>query len=298
MAIIWFLICNFSINAWSGPPCFLRRSEIADFGKLYHQVALIESDDRVLRSPGTVTADIEKAQARSCCFERPFAGTGIPTKKYITSHGRVTSNATLAFEGDMAIVNRHLFIDKKGHQVANVKNCYLEHIASGEIVQMTDVEYPTFDPKAAGTFSHQDFAVVKLAHTPKGASFLKREDIFIDKEKLANAQIKVVSNYAANNTQGRGNEALTMTNCSRFARYSLGTGEGSNSFATDCDTGKGSSGAQAYLQINQSPKFFGIVQGEYTKVPEGGKYDPLKLTTMITAFDQTLFESFERLKSR
>lgn len=300
--LMLFSIWSFSVTAFGLMPCSVRNTQIKDLGRLYQQVAIIEGDNRFLRTPGDVSrdilVDIENAQARSYCLTRPYTGKGVPNKAYLTSHARMTSNATLAFEGDMAIVNRHLFIDRKAHQLSNIKNCFLEHLASGEIVPMIDVEYPAFDPKGGETYSHRDFAVVKLAHIPHEASFLRTEDILIDNVKQAEVPIKVVSNYANNNSGGRGKEALTMTNCTRFGQYSLPNGEGSNTFGTDCDTGEGSSGAQAYLNVDGSPKLFGIVEGELVKVPQGGKFDPAKLSTMITAFDQTLFDSFERLKSR
>lgn len=292
-----FSICYIFSSASALPPCLLKNSQTREISSLYKEVALIESDNRALRNSGDISDEIEKSQGRIFCLNKKYLKKGVPSKQYMNSHGRSIANATLAFQADMAIVSRHLFINEDGSNKIGARNCYLEHISSGAIVKIDDVEFPDYDPKKPETFNDQDFAVVKLSQAPLGGGFIRGDNIIIDKDPELLRPIKVVSNYATNNSQGRGNEALTMTDCQRILQYSFSTGQPSNMYGTDCDTGDGSSGAQAYLKVEDKLKMFGIVSGDIKDLKDGGKFDPNALTTIVSGFDNTLFDSVKKLKN-
>ncbi|WP_210213624.1 hypothetical protein, partial [Mesorhizobium sp. M2A.F.Ca.ET.039.01.1.1] len=67
--------------------------------------------------------------------------------------------------------------------------------------------------------------------------------------------------------------------------YNFPDGSLSNVAATDCDTGYGSSGAQAYL----GNKVFGIIDGHFDKLPDGAELDVKKHATFITCFDGRIY---------
>ncbi|MBX3023098.1 MAG: hypothetical protein KF799_15590 [Bdellovibrionales bacterium] len=292
-----FLFANLcllaSVAAVALPPC-LPNSQFKNVENLYHEVAIIGPDDREARSASSVAANIEAAQGRAYCLKVPYK-SGVPTKEYLVKNGSA-ANATLSFENDIAIVSRHVFKNQDGSKNYGAANCYFEHVQSGEIIPFVDAAYPKFKAGDFLDWLDSDFAVVRLKSSPKRGKAIPEEDIIEDLEDDRDARVKVISNYARNSKGGK--EALTMTSCYRGGRYQFPDNSLSNVNATDCDTGLGSSGAQAYLEINGKPKWFGIISGEITKAPEGGEMDPRKLSTYLTRFDSRLFQAYQQLKQR
>src|SRR5690606_32562195 len=100
-----------------------------------------------------------------------------------------------------------------GKAASTVDKCYFEHIPSGEIIPLVDVEYaPLLTHKNNVTILHGDFAVVKLQRPAPKAKAIPKEDFFIEDKEDLSAPVKVISNYAANDKDGTP-EALTMTTC-------------------------------------------------------------------------------------
>ncbi|MBX3020886.1 MAG: hypothetical protein KF799_04355 [Bdellovibrionales bacterium] len=276
-----------------------HNSQFQESANLVHQVAIIGEDNREIRKPGSSSGDIEKAQGRVYCIDKPSNKKNtLPqiSKADILKQKPIVANATIALENDVIILNRHIFIESDGRTIAKFENCYFEHIFSGQIIPLVDAEFPPLlaskHPRDRG---HRDFAVARLKTKPKDSSAIPKDMIVIDGGPDFSAPIKVISNYAMN-TKNR--ESLTMTTCKRYGIYDLSSGAQSTNIGTDCDTGGGSSGAQAYIEVGGEPKLFGIVSGELKKVPERGSFDPQKLSTSITMFDESLFESYQRLKGR
>lgn len=294
---LWYL----SISVSGGIPICANKSQFNATSDLYKQVAIIGSDDRKIRKPGDISIDLESAQGRIWCYKKALEKGKVPTRQELDRGGNFAGNATIAFEKDMAIVNRHNFVDAQdSSKTAKVTNCYFEHIKSGEIVQMMDAEFAPLTSKDPTDEINLDFAVVKLNTKIDSATPVMKEDILIETNEDLSAPIKVVSNYAHNNKDGN-KYALTITSCTRAGRYDLPSGNLSNTYATDCDTGEGTSGATATLELNGQPKVFGIVSGETKKIPEGQidvPMDPFALSTAITRFDSSIFDLYERLKNR
>ncbi|MBX3020885.1 MAG: hypothetical protein KF799_04350 [Bdellovibrionales bacterium] len=274
------IICSSKVSQFEAPE------------DLVHKIAIIGKDDRKGRNSDA--SNLEKAQGRAYCVKKPFPKGIVPTLAQIDSVGAVVSNAVVAFEDDMIIVNRHKFIKPDGGSKAKLQNCYFEHIASGEIIPLVDAEYTKQLPGKANS-EHQDYAIVRLKTKPKGAHAIPEDMIIVDNEDDLSKPVTIISNYATNLSN---RNSLTMTTCKRYGRYGLTTGTASSIMATDCDTGDGSSGAQAYIEVNGRPKLFGIISGDIKSIPEGGSFDPNKLSTAISTFDNTLFESYQRLKQR
>ncbi len=292
------IVVFLSPKSHSEIPCeSIRNSQFEDASALLQEVALIGTDDRIERNPGDVVMDIEGAQGRIYCHAAgPVPGQGtIPTLEQLKS-GYTISNATLAFRDDVAIVSRHLFVKRDGGRNRDPKNCFFEHIPSGRIIRITGAEYPAYSQDSKKmTYHHNDVAIVRLSESPEGATFIREEDIDFRTDLSQTWPLKVVSNYAENSRNGN-SFALTMTNCQALATYKLESGRTSNVYATDCDTGQGSSGASAWVMRNGAPKWFGVVSGETTVAPEGGQFSK-DLNTLVTTFDESLRDSYRRLMS-
>lgn len=265
---------------------------------LVHKIAVIGPDDRHNRTPGEIAKDLESAQGRLWCFDNPPPDS--LTKEKMKKLRRGVSNATLAFENNRAIVCRHLFVcADKTKKTFKPENCLFEHVSSGELIPLVSATYSKLKNDNDIDDANSDFALVTLKHTisEDKATALKKEDFFIDTSSSENITdpIKIASNYAANNKDGNP-EALTLTTCKSEGRYNLLSGELANVYGTICDTGEGSSCAQAYREHDGRPKMFGVVTGEMKKKPEGGTFDPEKLSTLVTRFDESIFSLYEKSK--
>lgn len=279
-------------------PCATHNSAFRAANQLTNEIAVIGPDDRDDRHLSDTTTNIEAAQGRIWCVDTFKAKPGqVPTREQLK--GNFVANATLAFDDDMAIVSRHMFIKANGKPNHSLSDCFFEHIASGSISPIKDVEYnrliSTTDKVA---HSHQDFAVIKLNKKMQNGSAIKDEDILIDWDPDLDEKLTVVSNFAANNKSGRSDLALTITRCLRYAVGRLANKSATSVFATDCDTGGGSSAAQAYLFRNNAFKIIGIVTGEVKKAPEGGRFNPSTLSTGVVQFDRSIFELAEKIRGR
>lgn len=293
MVVLWTLVLlGYGVMAL---PCNVANGPFKAQQSLFNTVAVIGPDDRRDRESGDLPENIEAAQARFWCPTAPLrlkAGRLADRNELV---GAVISNATIAFEDDFALINRHPLIKENGQTGNNPKKCYIEHIKSGLFMPIIDAEYPAYKDHSKNMYTHQDIALVRLAQKLPPGSALKDDMFMIDENPNIQERVTVVSNWASNRTN---HESLTITECKRYGLYKLADGRQSNSFGTDCDTGGGSSAAQAYLFRDNRPKMFGIVSSEMKKVPEGGSWDAAKLSTRISKFDSSLFDSVAALRAR
>lgn len=262
---------------------------------LYKTIAVIGPDDRVERTSENTPGDIEKAQARLNCPLKPLSLQGGKLSDKNQLIGAAVANATIAFEDDMALVNRHDFIKEDGRPSRNFRSCYIEHIPSGTFIPIVDAQWPAYKDRSKNMFEHHDIAVVRFKQKlPKGTA-LNDGTFLIENNPNIREKVTVVSNFAENLPNRR---SLTITSCNRFGLYKLANDSQSNIYGTNCDTGQGSSGGQVYVERNGSPKMIGIVSSEVKTNPEGGAWDSKRLSTGIIKFDSTLFETVESMRAR
>lgn len=281
--------------------CAPANSAFRDFQALRQNAALIGEDDRELRGKANTPADVEAAQVRMYCLSPPLRGNAAinPTLADISAKEQRISNGTMAFDDDVAIVPRHVFRKKDGSPGASPKNCYIEHVRTGQIIPVVDAEWPPVPPNSDLTnHRDRDFAVVRLSRKLPLGSHLNKEDIHLDFARNLNTNIQVISNYGDVPGNKFKDDALTITNCKRFGYYSFASNATSNIAGTNCDTGPGSSGSGAYMSVDSRPKMFGLVSGDITDAPPGGTFNFSKLSTLVVNFDQSLFEAYDRLAAR
>lgn len=181
------------------------------------KVARIFEEDRVLRTPGMIPPDRERAQGRILCVPKVPKGS-TPNKAAILKQRYQVANAFLAFEDDVAIVNRHNFMDERGRETFKVTNCFFEHMESGDLVRFVKAEstpQPTTGKSA--DINNEDVAVVELERvpgfgTPQVGKSIPVEDIEIDAD-LGGRSLQVVSNFANNLPTGLAPDAKTFTSC-------------------------------------------------------------------------------------
>lgn len=296
--LIIIMIFASPLRANSTSACKTHNDFQADLKSLSHQTALIGPDDRELRNASNTPMNIEAAQIRFYCPVKPLRIKGPPTRAMLIDSS-VIGNGTLAFDDDIAIVPRHTFVDRNGQQTIKPQECYVEHIATGEIVRVSDGEWPPYQAGIdSGAYRDRDFAVLKLGRKVRANSHINKDQIHIDFSRSLAAKIQIVSNFAEMKHGKHDDLALTITNCQRYGFYRFQSRAESNAAATDCDTGGGSSGSGAYLSVESRPKLIGLVSGEITKSPAGGEFNAANLSTIISQFDQSLFDAYDRLKSR
>ncbi|RWX63148.1 hypothetical protein [Mesorhizobium sp. M2A.F.Ca.ET.039.01.1.1] len=270
---------------------------------LYQQATLVGTEGRQERDPNQ-NPELEKAQGRAYCLLTPPKKGRAPSTDFIKTHGTI-SNAVLALKEDVIILSRHKFVERDGKTPSvNYRNCYFEHIQSGEMIPFTDVEYPpnpgyrkknSKSENAIWDFN-DDIAVARLMRAPAGGKAIPRKNITL--ERNISTSITIISNYA-DNFEGHPNDALTTTTCNWVGWYNLPGGSLSNVAATDCDSGRGSSGAQAYATtpFYADKKLFGMIPGDTVELPDGAQLDVKKHVTYITRFGR-LDEIYEKLESR
>lgn len=265
--------------------------------------AVIGLDERTERAHRNLPVHIEAAQGRICCHHRgPTPAKNQPPSKDHLRKNYAVANTFLAFEDDMAIVNRHTLVNARGKPWQKLENCFFEHIQSGELIPLVDSAFPPLEPGSNVEGTDQlslkgrknDMAVVRLSRKPTGGMAIREKDMHFGGLTDPSQRLKVISNYAKNRSN---RESLTMTTCNPMGQYAA-EGVPINVHPTDCDTGEGSSGAQVYIESPSGLKLTGIVTGERKDVPEGGQHDPKKLTTAIVTFNENLLESYRTLKSR
>ncbi|NJM09533.1 MAG: hypothetical protein HC883_01135, partial [Bdellovibrionaceae bacterium] len=137
----------------------------------------------------------------------------------------------MLFDEDIALVNRHLFVSKDGSRKAKVNNCYFEHVQSGEIIPVVDVEFRPYRPDGViSSFFDEDFALVRLAWKPSRGHAIPADLIEVDGIRESGEKLLIFSNYAGNLKSTP--EALTMTTCFTYGRFNLKSGDLSRVYST------------------------------------------------------------------
>lgn len=128
-----------------------------DLFNLKHDVALIGNDDRVERTSQNTPAHIENAQARCYCVDTAMFNNPAkpPTRDQLIQANAGKGNATIAFEDDVAIVPRHFFLKKDGLPDYKPTNCFIEHVKTGEIIQVVRAAWPALQ-KEKGRMAYFD----------------------------------------------------------------------------------------------------------------------------------------------
>lgn len=260
---------------------------------LYTEVSLIGPDDRQVRTQqNAFTSSVESSQGRIWCG--PKALKKAPTKRELQKGGFVVENATLFLDRDIVLTNRHMFETQTGLTGRNPKNCWFEHLSTGKIIAITsDIAYPPINGSNLAASCDQDVAILRLSTPVEKATPLAESDIIINHLPDAGRSLKVISNYAANYAP---QDALTMTNCQVMVHVS-NHGKPTSFAATDCDTGFGTSGAQVYVQDDGRPKLSGIVTGQMDQAAPGSPYDSFKNSTLVTFFDDSLMETYRKVRA-
>lgn len=262
---------------------------------LYAEVSLIGPDDRQIRTErDEFTSSVESSQGRIWCLSAGAkAPQKTPTKQQLRS-GFALENATLFIDKDIILTNRHLFETEKGPTGHKPQKCWFEHLSTGQIIPVTaDMAHPPLSGPDATAGAIQDIAVLRLERPVQTANPLAQSDLLINGLPEPGKPLKVISNYAQNYAP---KEALTMTNC-QIRTPILYQDKLAPIIGTDCDTGKGSSGAQVYAQDGDRPKLYGLVTGQVERAAPGSGYELNKNSTLVTTFDDSLMETYRKVRA-
>lgn len=268
------------------------------------KVARIFEEDRLVRVPGTIPPERERALGRVWCVVKAFPKGSTPTKATILARTHWVATAFLAFDDDVAVVSRHIFLDEFGSQINKVSNCFFEHLESGDIVPFVRTESAPHPKMGRGIpEQNEDVAVVKLARVPGTGTdhvgmAIPIEGVEIDAD-LGGRPLEVVSNYANNLPPGMAPDTKTITSCEVITRNVWNSGKLSHSWGTYCDTGAGSSGSPVFSSQFGKTKLVGVVAGESSngRAHDGEWFDPDKDATYIITFDQSLLAAYGRLSA-
>lgn len=263
-------------------------------------VALVTPESRVKRTTGTL-GYLEDTQGRIWCFSKSkLPPTNSPTESYAKKNWYSIANASLAFEGNIVLLNKHAFFDDHDKIETPPENCFFEHLATGEFIRGTkDLAYPF----VRETLEHRDLnrtendvALWRIERAPSkpDLTVLREKDLLIDWEPPYYTPLIVVSNYAENAPKDKFDK--TVTNC--FARHPMVDKHGflAYEFKSDCNTGKGSSGSLVFTDDGGPRKLVGMVRGESTRKKPGSGYDVDKLQTSIVRFQKNILDLYDQLK--
>jgi hypothetical protein len=269
---------------------------------LIHRAAIVDTDNRQVRTLENTQAfkliDLEGLQGRIWCR---MNGLDTPQKKptKIALRGYYTvANAGIVFENDIILVNRHNFVNEDGTVKFRSSGCYYEEVGTGQLIKLTSkVVFPNYVPDGRHiSYLNGDFALVRLEEKVPSSTPLELAGMIINSSRRGQIALTIIANAADNNKNGESLlqtiaicKAITSLNISRTKTRLVGT---------NCATGLGSSGAQVYaMDPSGNPKFFGVVVGEIKDNVEGSGYVPLKLSTIIETFDDSLPALYAKLKA-
>lgn len=258
--------------------------------------AVINSDDRRIRDTvGAEFEPFEAAQGRLWCATYAKIPRKTPTKSLFVGGGFGSENATLFLDKDLILVNRHAFMGPAAIANKQLNNCWFEHIQTGQIIPLTKkVAYlaPTGDSFVEGSI--RDIAIARLKHEVSGGAPIEFKDLAINVPPDAGRPMFVLSNYAADFEP---RTALTITTCQVRTLLSF-HGQPIFTVATDCDSGSGSSGAQAYIHTPDGQlKLYGLITGEIKNSKNGSDYDPRNLSTLIVTFESYIMDLYHQVRA-
>lgn len=184
--------------------------DIEDLSGLFHDVALVTKENRNPRkkadSKAFTSFSLESVQGRFWCqvLGNPPPEGYLPTKSELTNNYNV-ENATVAFEDNVILLNRHMFLDPNGQTKAKPENCFFEHISSGKLYRASPnvANKPlNYQDGKVVDVREDDIALVRLSKRIPGVSPIQAKDMVIDSPHPNGTPLTVVSNYAQNSPTG------------------------------------------------------------------------------------------------
>lgn len=270
-------------------------------------VGVFDEDGRRIRDR-TKDPELERAQGRVHCLDMPLkrnknAGSLTNREKdLIRRNGGATS--WLAISNDVIVLSRHVLIDSDAKSPkVDPRNCYFEHIDSGEMIKFADVEIAA--TKLSQTNSEKlntilwfegDYAMARLTKSPTGGAGIPRNRIVVRRDLSVLEEIRVIANHANNNASGNEDE-LTEVYCRSERHLARQKGVPSSLYIVTCAGGPGSSGSAV---IDVSGRIWGVLTGSYSKSVADRDLVPSDLLkkSLVTGFDYRIFEMYERLEAR
>lgn len=304
---IWIIIpiivygAQSSADGSENSACREANSQFSGIKNLLYDIALVTKENRKVRNQQNTSQlsglDLESVQGRFWCLQKGPAPkpNEIPSKAQLKKNYTV-ENATVVFDSGTVLTSRHSLLNEDGTPCVHPQNCFFEHIKSGQLFRATDQGKKYLPLSAGDDPSEDDVAILRLERAIPGVTPIKETDMLINSPKENGTAFTVVSNYARN-APGGNREALTITNCSQMNNTATPNRVLSKIIQTDCNTGRGSSAAQVYVDDNGSPKLFAIATGEIVKphVREGTGYKLNTLSTLLVRFDSSLTDLYQSL---
>jgi hypothetical protein len=288
--------------------CAPRNVHFSELVNFFDRTALVTPENRQLRRPNDL-GDDESIQGRVWCVTENESARfkGIPSKselKAAKARSGNVGNATLHFEDDVVVVNRHLFVEMDGAPKFKPENCFFEHIVSEEIIAGTKyVSYLPYSPHSNGQpdyvgYYSTDVAVWRLSKKPDASVKLIDRTRYVMDEKKEIKTLSVAANYA-DNFRPRGSrsiqkESLTISSCESIENV-YQYGRPTTIVYTNCNTGLGTSGALVYSSEGGTRKPVGIVVSHHNDRGPGTGYVKNEQDTLVMRFDSRLLELYRNL---
>ena len=269
---------------------------------LTEKIAIVDTDNREIRTPENTKAfksiDLEGNQGLIWCRKNGLdTPSKDPTKVALLGY-YAFANATMVFENNIILVNRHNFVSEDGAVKYKPTSCYYQYIQTGQLVKLTSkIAFPNYTPDGKHiSYLNGDIALARLQEKIIFSTPLQLGDMIVSAPRSYQPDLTIIANAANNNKNG---DSLSQTIAHCKWKTSLNIGENTTRLvATNCATGLGSSGSQVYvIDSTVHPKLFGVVAGEIKDNAEGSGYVPLKLSTIIETFDDSLPALYVKLKS-
>jgi hypothetical protein len=298
----------FSVRVYA--VCAPRIAHFPDLFSIAKEAALVTKENRRLRTSSNFESNLEKAQGRVWCFRERLNYVPSPAELANLS-GQGVFNATEVLESGMIVGPRHPFYcgdsdavlrnSKKRCEVYDPQNCFYESISSGDVVRISrHVRYDLFQVNDPGSDSdvarseEQDYALMLLERDVRGGVPIPREGILINQHREEGYKLSVVSNFADNAPKGK-KLSPTIANCSIKRRMGISPYEPARVVATDCNTGRGSSGSPVFVKEGDRRMLYGMVYGEDDKRPPGSGFVLKQNDTMVVLFGSDLLYWSEEL---
>jgi hypothetical protein len=137
--------------------------------------------------------------------------------------------------------------------------------------------------------NEQDYALMLLERNVRGGIPIPKEDILINQHREEGEKLNVVSNFAENAPYGD-QLRLTIADCFIMRRMGFSAYEPARFVATDCNTGRGSSGSSVFVREGERRILYGMVYSQHAKMPPGSGFVLNKNDTMVVLFGPDLLD--------
>jgi hypothetical protein len=300
-------------------PCPIRISQFAGVSPLVHKIVLVTPDEtRETRGPDNKMklepTNLESAQGRLWCV----VGQPVPPANEVPNidnfkhkYHLSSENAVLVFDSGTILVARHELSPNPqlGGETPNVKNCYFEHLQSGDLYRLVKAKYKRRVIDKDVKFLNEvggDLALAKLEKPVPGVTAVQQEDMNLDETAPESPELSVISNITSRKnpvTQKiERDETPTIDHCNRIEADNCGAETLQNVYQTDCNTSKGSSNSEVWSEDpkTRSPKLVGIISGGYTpkSMIDSTGYQSCVLSTVFVHLGPTLLELRDELNQK